>query len=605
MTSYDPVARLADRWHGWRDGSAGIPLPGRAPLSTPHRDRLTGWACTQYEQERLRYQAIHADYQRRRARALDRLRQAESVLGRARERARELAVQPEDGVLTHRRPGEERRAAPEIRRRRLREHARGLLTARQAVRAARTEVQDSKRELAATQTWLRRQAEGVGERVRVVQARCHRRLASYRSELVRSHPRAGLVAQAMDLLEPTLPEWLREQAGLAEPTPLPPAPDLAPAADQAPRPELDGEIHPIRDGLVIGSCADHADLVVPGYGVAARHAVLTRKGDRTLLRDLGRGSRTCHAGRPARRVHLEPGSDFYLADHRFRVSADGEHLIRTPVDRFGLLVRALSSQVVHGDKVVPELTRVSFAQRAGTVLAILEPTQPGSVALFSALLGESPSSGALHLHGLNMRTHLHQIRTWTGFVPKHPRLRGKWTVRRELEHADRVQRPSDIRPDRSGQLRAPVARVCRLLGLESFVDKRVDQLSKGQRRQLSIAVEALAEPRLLLLDEPISGLGLRMSRPVMSGLREVAALGCTVLMTARSVADLRFADQVVVIGTKGRLVFSGDPAALPGTLGAQDDRGLRKVLARSTGELARKYAAETVCNACGTTETQE
>ncbi|WP_169515763.1 FHA domain-containing protein [Amycolatopsis nigrescens] len=526
--------RLVDRWNGRRDGRAGIPLPARVPLSTPYRDRLIGWARAEYEQERLAYQAIRAEDQRRLAAAQTRRRAAEAALALARTRAGELAVRPAEPVLTQRRLGEEDQPERMVRLRRLREHARRLTAGGDVVRAAQADVKAAGRELAAGRKRLRRHAEAAGERVRQVHALCHQRLAWYRYELLRCHPRGGLVAQAMDVLEPALPEWLREQAGLAEPEPLPPALDPLPALDPPPAPDPVGEAYPIRGRLVLGSSAARADIVLRGCGIGAEHAVVARKGDRVLLRDLSRGG-TFRDGRPVRRAQLTPGVAFDVAEHRFQVNADGNWLIRTHIGGFGLVVSGLSSQVRGG----PELTRMSFTQRAGTVLALLEPSEPDTSALFLALLGQLPSSGALYFHGMNMRTHFHQIRTWTGFVPRRPDL------------------------DRSA-------------------------LSEVR---LSIAAELMAGPRLLMLDAPVSGLGRRAARAVMTDLRRVAAGGCTVLLSTRSMRDLRFADQVVVAGTKGRVVFSGDPAALPAALGADNDAELRKVLAAFEKSLARKYFA--------------
>jgi len=582
VVPYSPVQRYVDKWHARRDGKAGLPLPSAMPLSTPHRDRLIACAQERCEAVLLAYRAVRADYQRRWEARLAAVRQAETELAQAKDKVRESEVRPSDEVLAKRTLGEEHRSDDIVRQRRLREHAQKVLRAQEVVKAAQAEVKRRKRELNVGRARLRLTARAAGIRVRHIHRHCHRRIAAYRKALAHNHLLGGMVEQGMDVLEPVLPGWLRGDAA------QPPAPQSA--VDDWFDAEPVGDRFPIRAGLVIGSC-DRADIVLDGYGIAAEHAVVRRRGDRLVLKDMRRGDRAFVASRPSRRIGLDPGVVFDLADQRFQVDDGGDHLIKTPASGYGLVVSELSSQVVTATGLEPELTRVTFGQPANTVLAVLEPTRSGRSALFPALLGALPCSGAMYFHGLNMRLHGQQITTWTRFVPRQSRLRGGWTVRKVLEHADRSLRPSGVKRDRTGLMRAPVRRVCRLFDLESIADYRMDALRPGQRKRVSIALEVLAGPRLLLLDEPMAGLDRAAAKKTTTGLGNVANGGCTVVLTTGSMRELSFVDQVVVIGTKGSVVFSGAPDALPAALGVRDDRALRELLKKSTDELARAYAA--------------
>ncbi|MFI9380786.1 ATP-binding cassette domain-containing protein [Kutzneria sp. NPDC052558] len=578
MIRYTAAQRFTDGRQARRDAHAGLPQPGPTPLSTPYRDSLIAGAREQCEAVLLGYRAIQADYQRRWAARLAVVREAEAQLARAEAAVRDLAVRPSNAVLTKRTLGEEHRSDAIVRERRLREHAQKYLRAKELVKAARAEVDQRRRELPIGRGRLRRQAKVAGNRIRQIHRHCHRRIAEYRRVLAHSHPRAGLVAQGMDVLEPALPGWLRDEVVQL--------PKLPAALEALPTAESDGDRIPLRDGLVIGSCPDRADVVVAGHGIAAEHAVVRRRGDGVVLKDIGCGDRVFVGARPVRRVGLEPGVRFDIADCRFRVDEGGEYLIKTLASGYGLVVSELSSQVVTAMGVEPKLTRVSFSQPAGTVLAVLDPTRTNG--LLPVLLGAMPSSGTMCFHDLNMRLNGPQIGTWTRFVPRQSRWRRGRTVRRTLERADRRLRPKGTKRER---MPGPVRRVVRQFELESIVDYRMDALRSGQRKRVAIAVEVLAGPRLLLLDEPTAGLDQAGSKRIMTGLRKAASDGCTVLLTVSSMRELPFVDQVVVLGTKGRAVFSGTPEELPAALGARDDRALRELLEKSTDELARAYAA--------------
>ncbi|HKS48253.1 MAG TPA: ATP-binding cassette domain-containing protein [Amycolatopsis sp.] len=578
---YGPFERLADWWHGWRDGRAGIPRPARGPLSTPHRDVLVTRAREAFEREWIEREAGWAGDQQRLAASVTELAQAERELARAEAELAELPPRPTGEELTRRRLGEAQRPERIVRLRRFREHAGRRAQLKREVRAARARVDEVEQEVAAIRDLLERHALVALARVRRLHEYTHLRLASYRRRLVRGHRYGPLVNQAMDMLDPRFPEWARETGDEAGPVPD--------SETAQPLPEPPGETYPISDRLVIGADEGKADVVIEGYDVGAEHAVVERKGGRLLLRDLGHGSGTFQGGVPVSHTHLVPGDVFDISDYRFQVGADGLTLVKTRLGTCDLVVCDLSASARIKDQVVPRLTRMSFTQRAGTVLAIVGPSGGGKSSLFSALLKELPSSGDMYFRGLNVHTHLDQIRPRLGFVPQQDSLLPSLTVRQTLTYADRLRAPSDVPPDPPAAEPPHVVDVCRRLDIERCLDKTLDELSGGQRKRVSIAVEILAQPHLLMLDEPTSGLDAGMDRDVMRILRRIAAEDCTVIVVTHSTEHLFLADQVVVLGSQGRVVFSGRPARLPEDLGRHDYAELMKVLAASPEALAEKY----------------
>src|SRR5262249_6411877 len=126
--------------------------------------------------------------------------------------------------------------------------------------------------------------------------------------------------------------------------------------------------------------------------------------------------------------------------------------------------------------------------------------------------------------------------------------------RQLMDYAARLRAPSS-----APRQRQRIAEVCRQLRIDQRLDQLVGTLSGGQRKRVSIALELLTEPSLLMLDEPTSGLDAGMAREVMNILKEYAEAGRTVIVITPSPTHLRMAQQVLVLASEGRPVYSGLP----------------------------------------------
>ncbi len=98
------------------------------------------------------------------------------------------------------------------------------------------------------------------------------------------------------------------------------------------------------------------------------------------------------------------------------------------------------------------------------------------------------------------------------------------------------------------------------LNLDERADLRIDRLSGGQRKRVSVGCELLTEPSLLFLDEPTSGLDPGNEAALMEQLRELARAGRTIVVVTHSVQSLDLCDRLVVLAPGGKLAFYGAPA---------------------------------------------
>ncbi|MDX6715673.1 MAG: type transport system ATP-binding protein [Baekduia sp.] len=197
------------------------------------------------------------------------------------------------------------------------------------------------------------------------------------------------------------------------------------------------------------------------------------------------------------------------------------------------------------------LRDVSFAVGEGELLAVIGPNGAGKTTLLSILAGIlRPDAGTLSRGPREV-----------GWVPQQPAVYSKLSVRENLRLFARLERVDD-----------PAAVVDRMLeqtGLGDRADDELGTLSGGNRQRVNIAVGLLADPPVLLLDEPSSSLDPRQRARLWEFVGALARTGTAVVFTTHNVAEAeRFADRVLVLAD-GELLFTGTPAALHDAVGSQ------------------------------------
>ncbi len=239
----------------------------------------------------------------------------------------------------------------------------------------------------------------------------------------------------------------------------------------------------------------------------------------------------------------------------------------------------------------PLLQHITMTARPGTVTAIIGGSGAGKTTLSRLIAGyAAPSSGLVTFEGHDIHTQYASLRTRIGMVPQDDVVHRQLTVNQALGYAAELRLPPDTsRADRE----QVVAQVLDELGLAQHADTRVDQLSGGQRKRASVALELLTGPSLLILDEPTSGLDPALDLQVMTMLRQLADAGRVVLVVTHSLTYLDICDQVLLMAPGGKTAFLGPPghigeamgttnwAHIFAKVGADPDEANRRFLARN------------------------
>ena len=195
----------------------------------------------------------------------------------------------------------------------------------------------------------------------------------------------------------------------------------------------------------------------------------------------------------------------------------------------------------------------------GHMVLLLGGSGAGKTTFVNAVNGYEKAKAEVMLNGKNMYTEYDKMQYEVGFIPQSDMMRGKDTVLYTLADAAKLRLPMDVD---AKQRRARVDEVMNLMGLKSVQDNLVEKLSGGQRKRLSIAMELISSPSLLILDEPDSGLDGVMARGLFRQLRRLADSGKIVIAISHTpdrVIDLF--DDVIVLAKDsartGRLAWYG------------------------------------------------
>lgn len=198
------------------------------------------------------------------------------------------------------------------------------------------------------------------------------------------------------------------------------------------------------------------------------------------------------------------------------------------------------------------LDHISFNLYPGEMCGLIGPSGAGKSTLIKVLLGLwQPSDGKV-LFGRRGIEHAGSI----GYVPQHDALHMSLTVRQTLDFACQLRLSQLSSKQRHGQILS----VCNAVGLYERLDVKVKSLSGGQRKRVSVALELLSKPQILVLDEPTSGLDPGMESTSMELFSELAQQQRIVLVTTHSMQSIVKCNSIMVL-MQGHLIFFGAPRA--------------------------------------------
>jgi ABC-2 type transport system ATP-binding protein len=200
-----------------------------------------------------------------------------------------------------------------------------------------------------------------------------------------------------------------------------------------------------------------------------------------------------------------------------------------------------------GNEVLPD---ISLQVEAGSITGLLGPSGAGKTTLMRAIVGvQIVRSGEVEVLGEPAGSP--GLRARVGYVTQAPSVYGDLTVRENLDYFARVLDAPSRR----------VNQVIRTVNLRGLGNRAVSDTSGGQRSRVSLATALLADPELLVLDEPTTGLDPVLRDELWQTFRELADRGTTLLVSSHVMDEAAHCDQLLLL-RDGALLAAETPDSL-------------------------------------------
>ncbi|MEY3394664.1 MAG: hypothetical protein RL346_900 [Verrucomicrobiota bacterium] len=204
------------------------------------------------------------------------------------------------------------------------------------------------------------------------------------------------------------------------------------------------------------------------------------------------------------------------------------------------------------------LLDASFELRGGTICALVGVNGSGKSTLFKSIMGfVKPNSGRVRINGLPVKEVLKQ--RLVAYVPQSEEVDWNFPVSvSDVVMMGRYGAMNVLRIPRSAD-KQKVEESLRRLSMWEYRDRQIGELSGGQKKRVFLARALAQESRLILLDEPFTGVDVSTEQAIISLLQELRKEGCIVLVSTHNLGSVpEFCDQVVLIN---RTVLAYGPTA--------------------------------------------
>lgn len=202
--------------------------------------------------------------------------------------------------------------------------------------------------------------------------------------------------------------------------------------------------------------------------------------------------------------------------------------------------------------------RVSFSVEAGEIFGLLGPNGAGKTTTLRMLSGLlKPTEGEAFIDGHSMQNDFMAARSSLGF------LTGDMDLYRRLNPVEVLRYFGRLYETPKTTLDARIHTLVEAFGITPFADRQCEKLSTGQKQRVSIARTLVHDPRVVILDEPTTGLDIMASEFILQFIRRMAKEeGKAVIFSTHNLTEVeRLCDRIAVIH-RGEMVFTGDLAGI-------------------------------------------
>jgi len=301
--------------------------------------------------------------------------------------------------------------------------------------------------------------------------------------------------------------------------------------------------------ITIGRNSD-CDIILDSETVSRYHAsVRILKDGNYSIKDLGSRNGTFINGKKVKGITKISLTDkIYIGRHQLSLKGEAKDLSEE------LAITAIGIEKTYSNGV-KALKRMDLSVPSKSLLAVMGPSGCGKSTLLKALNGDTPPTrGKVLLFGQELLSNYDYLKTQVGYVPQDDIVHQQLTVEECMYYTSKIRldKPSDKKIDER------INQILKDLNISHIKHNLISEISGGQRKRVSIAVELLTDPLILFLDEPTSPLDPQTVEDFLGILKKLSERGTTVVMVTHKPEDLEYMDEVIFMAEGGSITYYGD-----------------------------------------------
>ena len=333
------------------------------------------------------------------------------------------------------------------------------------------------------------------------------------------------------------------------------------------------------------------DVILPPNGVAKKHAVITKIGNKISIKDENTLNGTFVNGNK-----LPEFQDIFLTNSDVIVIGNSKVILYNQKLFYQIYKRGVQLDAIDIVKRVRirfktrEISsHVSMHVKPSEFVAFVGGSGAGKSTFMKCISGvDTPTTGLVLLNGENLYDNYESLKYNIGYVPQEDIVYSNLTLHDMLKYTAKLRMPENSTQKERTQR---IKEVLEIVQLTEFEHSYIRQLSGGQRKRASIAVELIADPSLFFLDEPTSGLDPDTERSVMKTLQKMSKMGKTIILVTHNTLNLHLCDKVAFFGKGGHLCFYGKPQEALDFFGVDDFVDIYTLLNENMEEWYEKFTA--------------
>ncbi|MBQ9157135.1 MAG: FHA domain-containing protein [Eubacterium sp.] len=339
------------------------------------------------------------------------------------------------------------------------------------------------------------------------------------------------------------------------------------------------------DEYVIGRSKE-CDIVLDHPAVTRRHARVYKKDNRFYIEDMDSANGVFVNGIAVRGLQEIHEKDLIQIGGSLIIFSCETLICKTKTDGIQLSMLDLVKRVDHGKKMI--LSHVNCTIDSNDFVAIVGGSGAGKSTLLKTLGGyDKFYEGDVFYNGISLKQNYNVLKNIIGYVPQEDIVFENLSLKKMLYYTAKMKMPDNISPK---EITDRINEVLRLVELSEHQNTMIRNLSGGQKKRASIAVELLADPGMFFLDEPTSGLDPGTEQKLMRVLNRLSKTqGKTIVMVTHTTQSLDLCDKIIFMGKKGTLAFMGTPEEAKMFFGVDSLIEIYNLLEEDTETWARQF----------------